>query len=673
MFSKVLIANRGEIACRIIRTARRLGISTVAVYSDVDKNALHVSMADEAVSIGAAPARDSYLSVERIISAAKKTKADAIHPGYGFLSEQPSFCLACEKSDITFIGPPVGAIEAMGSKSAAKSIMQKAGVPLVPGYHGSDQDPELMKKHADDMGYPVLLKAAAGGGGKGMREVWKEGDFFEALAAAKREAASSFNDDTMLVEKYLTAPRHIEIQVFCDQHGNSVHLFERDCSIQRRHQKIIEEAPATGITAQTRDAMGEAAIRAAQSINYVGAGTVEFLLNEDGTFYFMEMNTRLQVEHPITEMITGQDLVEWQFRVADGESLPMKQSELSVSGHAVEARIYAEEPDRDFLPATGNLTFLQQPSDSDHVRVETGVRQGDDISVYYDPMIAKLVVWGVDRERALSRLSRAMNDYRIAGVATNIDFLRRLISTKQFRNAEIDTGFIEKNRSQIAVQSNHNAEQNLLLIALYIQLDRHRVSITNQRSTDFLSPWDATDSWRSNVEHCEILTVQAGEKVYKVIVRKLHGESNDLYAIRIDEGSEILCSGKLNDSKLHANIEGVSFDVVIACIDANYTVFSANGASQLTLVQPDYGSDAESQTHTDSLAAPMNGTIVALQANLAVPVKKGEALLVMEAMKMEHTVYAPTSGQVSEFFYRVGELVDGGATLLAFEPCSDSE
>ena len=470
MFRKILIANRGEIACRVIRTARKMGILTVAVYSDVDRDAQHVAMADEALCIGAAPSRESYLLGERVIEAALKTGAQAIHPGYGFLSENAEFCKSCKENGLVFIGPPVGAIEAMGSKSAAKIIMEQAGVPLVPGYHGEDQDPAVLKKASDDMGYPVLLKATAGGGGKGMRQVWAAEEFGEALVTARREALNSFGDDRMLVEKYLTHSRHVEIQIFCDQHRNAVYLAERDCSVQRRHQKVIEEAPAPGMTDELRCRMGEAATRAARAISYEGAGTVEFLLEPDGTFYFMEMNTRLQVEHPVTEMITGQDLVEWQLRVADGEELPLVQDQIRINGHAMEARIYAEDPANDFLPVTGTLSFLQPPQESAHVRVDTGVLQGDKVSVYYDPMIAKLIVWDEDRNKALHRLIRALAEYRISGTTTNIDFLHSLVSCEPFQRAELDTGFIEKHHDIIFHDKKQNVSQGLALAALYLVL-----------------------------------------------------------------------------------------------------------------------------------------------------------------------------------------------------------
>ena len=449
MFTKILIANRGEIACRIIQTAKKMDIKTVAVYSDADRNSLHVSQADEAIHIGPSPSNESYLVIDKIIQAALSSGAQAIHPGYGFLSENADFCRQCEANNLVFIGPPVEAILAMGSKSAAKNIMAKANVPLVPGYHGDDQSPAILKQSAEDMGYPVLLKAASGGGGKGMRAVYQADEFDQALAAAKREAKNSFNDEIMLVEKYLQQPRHVEIQVFCDQHNNAVHLFERDCSLQRRHQKVIEEAPAPGMTEELRQRMGEAAIRAAIAINYQGAGTVEFLLDSSGEFFFMEMNTRLQVEHPVTEMISGQDLIEWQLRVANGEPLPCTQGQLNIKGHACEARIYAEDPEHDFLPSTGRLTVLQAPLETAHVRIDSGVTQGDEISVFYDPMITKLVVWDIDRERALERLIQALSEYKIAGVTTNIAFLYNLASSQAFRRGDVNTGFIEEHEDEI--------------------------------------------------------------------------------------------------------------------------------------------------------------------------------------------------------------------------------
>ena len=422
MFKSILIANRGEIACRIIDTAHQLGIRCIAVYSDADREARHVALADEAYHIGPSPSQESYLCVDKIIDIATRAEAQAIHPGYGFLSESPILAKACQENDLVFIGPPIQAIESMGSKSAAKMIMEQAGVPLISGYHGENQDESHLCKQAQEIGYPVLLKAAFGGGGKGMRVVENARAFSESLAGAKREALASFGNDKILIEKYLTQPRHVEVQVFADQHGNCIYLADRDCSIQRRHQKIIEEAPAPDVPDDIRKAMGESAVRAAKAIDYVGAGTVEFLY-DNGDFYFMEMNTRLQVEHPVTEMITGQDLVRWQLHVATGGELPLTQEEVTIEGHAIEARIYAEDPDNDFLPATGKLNYLRQPNISNHLRVDTGVRENDEVSTFYDPMIAKLIAWDESREQAIRRLTSGIDEYRISGVQTNLEFL----------------------------------------------------------------------------------------------------------------------------------------------------------------------------------------------------------------------------------------------------------
>ena len=473
MFSKILIANRGEIACRVIKTARRLGIRTVAVYSDADANARHVDLADEAYPIGPAPARESYLVVEKILDAARRSGAQAIHPGYGFLSENAGFAEACAAAGITFIGPPPGAIRAMGSKSAAKSLMEQSGVPLVPGYHGADQDPKLLTAAAERIGYPVLIKASAGGGGKGMRVVERPEDLDAAIASAKREAAASFGDDQVLIEKYLGRPRHIEIQVFADTQGNTVSLFERDCSIQRRHQKVVEEAPAPGLDPERRRSMGEAACAAARAIGYVGAGTVEFIAEGDA-FYFMEMNTRLQVEHPVTEAITGQDLVEWQLRVASGEPLPLSQDQLTITGHAIEVRVYAEDPNRDFLPSIGTLAHLKAPAEGAHVRVDTGVRAGDTISIHYDPMIAKLIVWDRDRASAAQRLSEALAEYEVVGVTTNLAFLKTLADHPAFRAAELDTGFIGRHGGDLFPAAGPASRLVLAAAALRLLIDRRQ-------------------------------------------------------------------------------------------------------------------------------------------------------------------------------------------------------
>ncbi len=666
MFNKILIANRGEIACRVIRTARKLGVRTVAVYSDADENAMHVAMADEAVHIGGPASRDSYLVFERVIEAAKQTGAEAIHPGYGFLSENADFCNACKENNIVFIGPPVGAIEAMGSKSAAKNIMGEADVPLVPGYHGEDQSRDIIKKAADDMGYPVLLKAAAGGGGKGMRQVWKEEEFDEALAAAKREAINGFGDDTMLVEKYLTQPRHVEIQVFCDQHGNAVYLFERDCSVQRRHQKVIEEAPAPGMTKEIREAMGQAAIRAAQAIDYEGAGTVEFLLDKDGSFYFMEMNTRLQVEHPVTEYISGQDLVEWQLRVASGEKLPLTQDQLQINGHAFEARVYAEDPDNDFLPVTGTLSFLQPPVESENVRVDTGVRQGDEVSIYYDPMIAKLIVWDEDRDKALSRLTKALSEYRISGMTTNLDFLYNLANSKPFREADLDTGFIEKHNDAIFHSGEQEVARDLPLAALYLVLYREQIASQKASlSPDRHSPWNTTSAWRLNEQHIQEFSLILRDQEYPVKVEQLTAEPTR-YSITCNNKT-IDAQGVLIDkSTLRSNIDGYQVNATVTHHDDLFSVYTPDNALTFSVAKPDLG-DLDMDASGGGLTAPMNGTMVTHLVEAGAGVKKDDALCVMEAMKMEHTIVAPADGVVKAFYYQPGELVDGGAELLDFE------
>lgn len=633
MFTKILIANRGEIACRIIQTAKKMGIKTVAVYSDADRNSLHVSLVDEAIHIGPSPSIESYLVIDKIIQAALSSGAQAIHPGYGFLSENADFCRQCEANNLVFIGPPVEAILAMGSKSAAKNIMAKANVPLVPGYHGDDQSSAILKQSAEDMGYPVLLKAAAGGGGKGMRAVYHADEFNQALAAAKREAKNSFNDEIMLVEKYLQQPRHVEIQVFCDQHNNAVHLFERDCSLQRRHQKVIEEAPAPGMTEELRQRMGEAAIRAASAINYQGAGTVEFLLDSSGEFFFMEMNTRLQVEHPVTEMISGQDLVEWQLRVANGEPLPCTQDQLNIKGHAFEARIYAEDPEHDFLPSTGRLTVLQAPLETGHVRIDSGVTQGDEISVFYDPMITKLVVWDIDRERALERLIQALSEYKIAGVTTNIPFLYNLASSQAFRRGDVNTGFIEEHEDEIFHRRQADLDYAAPLAAQAILAARKNTAQDlAEQSNEPNSPWHLVNHWRISDNSPQQINITVGTEQVEVMTA---------------------------DSSLPANIKLVSDE-------SGFKLFTPNGVFHCAVTQPDLGLD-QAQESGGNLAAPMNGTVVTLLVDVGATVAKGETLMVMEAMKMEHSIVAPSDGKVSEFFYQPGELVDGGAELLAFE------
>src|SRR5678816_3762925 len=542
MFTKILIANRGEIASRVIKTARRMGIATVAVHSDVDANARHVRMADEAVRIGPAPARESYLVGANIIAAAQATGAQAIHPGYGFLSENDEFAEQCAAEGIVFIGPPAAAIRAMGSKSAAKTLMAKAGVPLTPGYHGDDQDPALLAREAGKIGFPVLIKASAGGGGKGMRRVDKGEDFAAALASRWHEAKSAFGDDRVLVEQYVLKPRHIEIQVFADSRGHCVYLFERDCSVQRRHQKVLEEAPAPGFDSRK---MSQAAVDAAKAIHYVGAGTVEFIAEQDGRFYFMEMNTRLQVEHPVTEMITGLDLVEWQFRVASGEKIPLSQKEIATKGHAIEARIYAEDPRRDFLPATGRLLHLAFPAQTADVRVDTGVEQGGEITPWYDPMIAKLVVHGRDRADALERLRSALAGVEIVGVTTNVEFLRKVAASRAFSSAELDTGLIERNRAEL-ISAIDLAP--FLAAAAFAELAHEETEARRLAAAtgDPFSPWHHVDGWQLNADaHHDFVFVEGGVE-HSVRIR--FGDEDPRKASKtraIREGNDwhVLCDG----------------------------------------------------------------------------------------------------------------------------------
>lgn len=666
MINKLLIANRGEIACRIIKTATTLGIKTVAVYSDADKNAMHVNMADEAIYLGASPSKESYLKAELIIEKSKELGVDAIHPGYGFLSENAKFATLCAENNIIFVGPPASAIEAMGSKSAAKKIMEDAGVPLVPGYHGDNQDESTLKAAADEMGYPVLLKAAAGGGGKGMRQVWSGSEFTQALNAAKRESMASFGDDHMLVEKYLTRPRHVEIQVFCDELGNGVYLFERDCSVQRRHQKIIEEAPAPNMSQEIREKMGEAAIKAAKAINYVGAGTVEFLLDEDGSFYFMEMNTRLQVEHPVTEMITNEDLVQWQLTVAEGKALPKTQHELVLSGHAFEARIYAEDPDNEFLPCTGTLNLLRPPVQTEVVRVDTGVREGDEVSVYYDPMIAKLVVWGESREIALKRLIHALNNYYIEGLSTNISFLKRVASHDAFQNAELTTTFIDKHSDSLFTSENERFSQSILPVMTLLTILKRPSHLSESDNSS--APWQKSGPWRCNSHHREAIDLLVKNELISVTVTYSNDELLQIFKMQIGQ-NEFTVEGVVNENQIRTIVNGHKTSHVFSAVNGEYTLFNKDTHISFSVVPPSLGEEQNSDSDA-ALEAPMNGTIVALLVEPNAPVEKGQPILVMEAMKMEHTITAPQDGAVESFFYQPGELVDGGATLLSYQPKS---
>ncbi|MDP2715707.1 acetyl/propionyl/methylcrotonyl-CoA carboxylase subunit alpha [Rheinheimera sp.] len=658
MFRKILIANRGEIACRVIDTAHKLGIRCVAVYSEADANARHVRMADEAYLLGPAPSKDSYLRADKIIAIAKQSGAQAIHPGYGFLSENEEFAQACEEAGVVFIGPPVGAITAMGSKSAAKDIMAKAGVPLVPGYHGDDQSDALLSKESERIGYPQLLKAAYGGGGKGMRVVWEKAEFVDALASARREAKAGFGNDKMLIERYLTKPRHIEIQVFADNHGNAVYLAERDCSIQRRHQKVIEEAPAPNFSSEQRKAMGEAAVKAAKAIDYRGAGTVEFLFDEDGSFYFMEMNTRLQVEHPVTEMITGQDLVKWQLLVAAGETLPLAQDDIQLDGHAIEVRVYAEDPDNDFLPQTGKLTYLRQPEANRHVRVDTGVVENDEVSPFYDPMIAKLIVWDESRDRAIARMLRALDDYRIAGVTTNLSFLTSLTEHPAFKAAELDTNFINKHQQSLFAPANKENNQALVLAALFI-LQQQKAP---QSSCNSFSPWQFSHGWRINETPTVEIALQHGEHKTLLKVQQLQQH----YLVDV-EGQQLCCSAELNGDELSAVLGDHRTKVRVSRYADTISVFIKHQRYDFSY-QTEVTTEVEGADHAGSLTAPMNGTIVAVMAKAGSSVNAGDTLVIMEAMKMEYSIKAPKNGVVNEVFYAAGDLVKDGAELVDFTP-----
>jgi 3-methylcrotonyl-CoA carboxylase alpha subunit len=659
MFQKILIANRGEIACRIIRTCRRLGIRTIAIYSDADAAALHVREADEAYCVGPAAARDSYLRAEAIVDVAVRHGAQAIHPGYGFLSESEAFALACARVQITFIGPPVGALRAMGSKSAAKALMSQAGVPLVPGYHGEDQDPALLQREADAIGYPLLIKPTAGGGGKGMRVVERSPDFPAALAFCQRAGLASFGDARVLLEKYLERGRHIEIQVFGDHHGQVISLFERDCSAQRRHQKVIEEAPAPQLSEQQRESMSRAACDAARTVAYVGAGTVEFIADARGAFYFMEMNTRLQVEHPVTEMITGLDLVEWQLRIAAGERLPLSQSEIRRRGHAIEARIYAEEPEKGFLPSIGRLLRFRTPKSSEHVRIDAGVEQGDSVTPHYDPMLAKLIVWDENRERALQRMQQALADFQIVGVGNNIAFLARLITHPAFQQGTVDTTLIEREAEALQVSAAPAPPEMFYAAALWVVSEQMRCQrAVAEASADRYSPWARADGWRLNGALTQPLEFQDGERSVSVAVRYVAGGYRlDGLAATIEASSEDSLSFTVGGERLQASVVRSNDELHVFMLGTHARMALHN---RLAL------SEREVDAHA-GLLAPMPGTIIALSVTAGAEVEKGTPLLVMEAMKMEHTLRAPGPGRVLAFHHKVGDQVREGAELVNFE------
>ncbi|MDR6538741.1 acetyl/propionyl/methylcrotonyl-CoA carboxylase subunit alpha [Variovorax soli] len=667
MFKKILIANRGEIACRVAATARRMAIRTVAVYSDADAHANHVRACDESVHLGGSAPKDSYLRWEKILEAAKATGAQAVHPGYGFLSENEDFARACAEAGLVFIGPPPSAIQAMGLKAESKQLMEKAGVPLVPGYHGKDQNPALLAHEAERIGYPVLIKASAGGGGKGMRVVEKHADFAAALASCQREAINSFGDDAVLIEKYVQRPRHIEIQVFGDTHGNYVYLFERDCSVQRRHQKVLEEAPAPGLTEAMRREMGEAAVAAARAVKYVGAGTVEFIVEQrseglssagaDMTFFFMEMNTRLQVEHPVTEAITGLDLVEWQLRVASGEPLPLKQEQLQINGHAIEARICAENPDNNFLPATGTLRVYRKPQHTSfqrsRVRIDDGVREGDAISPFYDSMIAKLIVHGATREEALARLDAALAQTHIVGVATNVQFLRGVLRTDSFAHARLDTALIERERAVLF-------DREPLGLPLAAAAAIARALLAERASAATADPFTRRDGWRGFGEYQRRFDFEFRGQEQQALLRYKRDGSLWLQAGGV-EGALVV--DELPAGQLELQFNGLRRTLDVYEEGAATHVFAPEGATRIaTLDRMAHAGD----THAEAgrLTAPMPGKVVSFAVKAGDKVSRGQALAVMEAMKMEHTIAAPADGTVEELLYVPGDQVAEGAELL---------
>jgi 3-methylcrotonyl-CoA carboxylase alpha subunit len=661
MFKKILIANRGEIACRVAATARRMGIQTVAVYADADASAKHVQACDEAVHVGGSAPKDSYLRWERILQAAKDTGAEAVHPGYGFLSENEDFAKACAAAGLVFIGPPASAILAMGLKAESKRLMESAGVPLVPGYHGADQDPALLQREADRIGYPALIKASAGGGGKGMRVVEKSEDFAAALASCQREAINSFGSDAVLIEKYVQRPRHIEIQVFGDTQGNCVYLFERDCSVQRRHQKVLEEAPAPGMTEALRAQMGAAAVAAAKAVNYVGAGTVEFIVEqtaydqpESMKFYFMEMNTRLQVEHPVTEAITGLDLVEWQLRVASGEPLPLQQSEIRMTGHAIEARICAENPDNNFLPATGTLQVYRKPQatsfERSTIRIDDGVREGDTISPFYDSMVAKLIVYGDTREQALARLDTALAQTHIVGLNTNVQFLRYVVRSDAFATAQLDTALIQRESAVLFKQD----PVGLQAAAAAVIAD----ALRSEAAAQGADPFSRRDGWQSHGTTRRRFELEYdGQPVRAALT---YGPQ---LRLQVGEGAESVLEFTLQGDGLWVQFNGQRIHSTVHAQGEVRHVFAPQGASRIHLLDP-LAHAGEAAQEGGRLTAPMPGKVVSFAVKAGDKVKAGQALAVMEAMKMEHTISAPKDGTVAELLYAPGDQVADGAELL---------
>ena len=652
MIEKLLIANRGEIACRIARTARRMGVATVAIHTQADAGAVHVAEADAAVGV------DSYLNIPAIIDAARRMRADAVHPGYGFLAENADFAEACAAAGIVFVGPPASAIRAMGDKAAARALMEQAGVPVMPGFGAADQDAKKLGAAASEIGYPVMIKPVAGGGGKGMRIVRKDAELGVAIKASRREAKGAFGDDRILIEKYFDRPRHIEVQIFADARGSVVHLFERDCSVQRRHQKIIEEAPAPGLSAAQRGGIAKAAIEAARAVGYVGAGTVEFLLGADGAFYFLEMNTRLQVEHPVTELITGLDLVEWQMRVAAGEPLPCSQDDFKRHGHAIEARLYAEDPVRDFVPSAGRIVHLRLPSDGAGVRVDAGIRQGDEIGVTYDPLLAKIIAWGENREMALARLRRALAETRLAGLTTNLDFLRAVMAHKSFAAGGIDTSYIDRHGAALLPRPIADDDDVWILACVGVVYRRQRDA--EKRSN---SPWDRRDGWRLNAASDQALTLRAGDTERAFTLRRTAAG----FQVRWADGAVDAQVEPLDWPELRLGVDGLQVRAAVVPDRAAVWLCTRDRTARFTIVDPLHRAYDGEERSAGDLRSPMPGRVVTVEVAAGDRVTRGQTLMTLEAMKMEHDITAPFDGRVAAIHYRPGDLVEEGADLARID------
>jgi 3-methylcrotonyl-CoA carboxylase alpha subunit len=656
-FHTLLIANRGEIACRIIRTARRMGLRTVAVYSEADRNAMHVAMADEAVLLGPSRARDSYLNVERLIDAARQTGAEAVHPGYGFLSENPEFATACLKAGLVFVGPTAEMMTAMGSKAGSKALMEKAEVPLVPGYHGEAQDEAALAKAAERVGFPVLVKASAGGGGRGMRVVRSAAELSAAIVSAKREAKAAFGDDRMLIEKYVDNPRHIEVQVIGDSHGNLLSLFERECTLQRRHQKVIEEAPSPTLDGAQRETVSAAARKAAQAVSYVGAGTIEFVSNGKDVF-FIEMNTRLQVEHPVTELITGIDLVEWQLRVAFGEALPLKQDQIRMSGHAIEARVYAENPQRNFMPSVGRIRTWRTPEETNGLRIDAGYQKGDSVSPYYDAMLAKVIAWAPTREAAIRRLDLGLSQTDIRGIVTNIPFLSALVTHPAVSANKIDTGFIE--RELTALTSAQRAAGDLEHCAAVAAILGEEQQAARGEAH---SPWQ-TFGWMPVGRRQRLFSFRHGhDGVQTVTLSYGNGPST----LSVGEREIAYTASLARDGGFDLTLDGVKSHVVVVIEGHELYLRTRNGRFDLHWVDP-FGGDDEEQVGEDKIVAPLPGTVVALLVEEGATLEKGAPILTLEVMKMEQTLRAPFAGVLRAIKCKVGDIVQEGVELAEVEP-----